>query len=104
MHDVLEGVAIVEIKCMLTTMIQELRLFSLAMLNTRIQKFPYGAPDSANKPGVIATTTDSLKQSGKCNNQYTHTTLITCPIDNCSFTDVVPYSFTANNDRRSHTR
>ena len=50
MHDILEGIAVIEIRCVLQVLIQDLGLFSLAMLNKRIQQFPYGTQDAANKP------------------------------------------------------
>jgi len=76
MHDILEGVAVVEIRCMLQVLIQDLRLFSLAMLNNRIQKFPYGTQDAANRPLSLPDHTissggsETLKQSGGCMANY----------------------------------
>lgn len=71
MHDVLEGVAVMELRCMLKVMIQELQLFSLTTLNIRIKQFPYGIPDAANKPlpfpdhTISSAANETLKQSGK---------------------------------------
>ncbi len=42
MHDVLEGVLQLEISCLLTVFIGDLRLFSLDTLNKRISNFAYG--------------------------------------------------------------
>lgn len=76
MHDILEGIVVVEIKCMLSVFIQDLKLFTLERLNNRIKNFPYGFPDSKNKPlplpSSVLASHDSLKQSCKlflgCNN------------------------------------
>lgn len=70
MHDIFEGVAVVEIKCMLSEFIQQKNYFNLTTLNNRIKHFPYGYPDSVNKPlplpsNMLSSTTDSLKQSCK---------------------------------------
>ena len=68
MHDILEGVAVVELKCMLMKFSQTYNL-SLAVLNDRIDHFPYGFPDVKNKPlklpaSYSSTDHESLKQSG----------------------------------------
>ncbi|XP_065893179.1 uncharacterized protein [Dysidea avara] len=69
MHDIFEGVAVVELHCMLSALIQEYKLFGLAKLNNRIKKFPYGIPDRNNKPLPLPVTylskspTEALKQN-----------------------------------------
>ena len=50
MHDVFEGVAVVELKCMLVVFIQEQKMFNLSTLNSRIKSFPFGFPDAKGKP------------------------------------------------------
>ena len=68
MHDIFEGVAVIEIKCMLSVFVQVKNYFSLTTVNNRIQSFPYGYPDSTNKPlplplKIFSNTTEALKQS-----------------------------------------
>ena len=70
MHDIFEGVAVVEIKCMLSVFIHQKNYFSSSTLNGRIKSFPYGYPDSSNKPLPLplhilsnSTSTETLKQS-----------------------------------------
>lgn len=68
MHDILEGVAVVELKCMLMKFSQDYNL-SLVLLNDRIDHFPYGLPDIKSKPlklpaSYSSTDHESLKQSG----------------------------------------
>ena len=69
MHDIFEGVAVVEIKCMLSVFIQKMNLLSLNALNDRIKHFPFGLTDSKSKPLPLPLTffsvsgSDSLKQS-----------------------------------------
>lgn len=71
MHDIFEGVAVVELHCTLSTLIQTEKLFNLASLNNRIRNFPYGVTDSKNKPLPLPSTyltkssTEALKQSCK---------------------------------------
>lgn len=71
MHDIFEGVAVVELHCMLSTFIQTEKLFSLTLLNNRILNFPFGITDSKNKPLPLPHTyltkssTEALKQSCK---------------------------------------
>ena len=71
MHDVLEGVAVIEIRCMLQALIQELQLFTLATLNNRIKIFPYSNLDAINKPlslpdhTISPAASGTLKQSGR---------------------------------------
>ena len=50
MHDVFEGVAVVEIKCMLVMFIQEQKIFNSSTLNSCIKSFPFGFPDAKSKP------------------------------------------------------
>ena len=78
MHDILEGVAVVELRCMLSVFISELNIFSLATLNSRIRSFPYGYTDMKNKPTTLPAyfltqhTTAALKQSGNCFCMYVY--------------------------------
>ena len=71
MHDIFEGVAVVELHCMLLALIQNEKLFNLSTLNNRIRNFPYGIPDAKNKPLLLPSTyltkssTEALKQSCK---------------------------------------
>ena len=71
MHDIFEGVEVVDLKCMLSVLIQELKLFSLSTLNSRIKCFPYGYPNPKSKPlpfpmHLLSTSpNDALKQSCK---------------------------------------
>ena len=71
MHDVFEGVAVVELKCMLVVFIQEQKMFNLSTLNSRIKSFPFGFPDAKSKPlpfplhFLSTSPTDALKQSCK---------------------------------------
>ena len=69
MHDIFEGVAVVELHCMLSVVIENDKLFNLRTLNNRILKFPYGIPDSKNKPLPLPTTylTKSANQALKQN-------------------------------------
>ena len=69
MHDVLEGVTQLTMKCLLKYLIQEKKYFSLSVLNERIMSFNYGS-DVCNKPSEISkatfnsTDSNTLKQSG----------------------------------------
>jgi len=71
MHDVFEGVAVVELHCMINSLIKQSRLFNLSRINNRISKFPYGYIDSTNKPLPFISTylskspTEALKQNCK---------------------------------------
>lgn len=71
MHDLFEGVAIVELKCMLAEFIRVKKFFSLPTLNKRIQNFPFGYTDIRSKPlplpaHLFSTTSNvALKQSCK---------------------------------------
>lgn len=69
MHDVLEGITQLTMKCLLQYLIQEKKYFTLTILNERMMSFNYGI-DVSNKPSEISkatfNSTDSytLKQSG----------------------------------------
>ena len=71
MHNIFEGVAVFEFKSMLSVFVQDLKLFSLTTLNRRIQYFPFGFPDTKNRPLPLPTHSlstspnDALKQSCK---------------------------------------
>lgn len=65
MHDVLEGVAVVELKCMLEVLIKGKKILTLPELNRRIQLFPYGYADSKSKPLPLTCTKATLNQNGK---------------------------------------
>ena len=58
MHDILEGVVVVELKCMLIKFSQHYNL-SLAFLNEQIDHFPYGFPDTKSKPLKLPTSYSS---------------------------------------------
>lgn len=45
MHDVLEGVAVVEFRCMLAIFIQRNKDFSLSYFNHRLASFPFSVCD-----------------------------------------------------------
>ncbi|KAF0046008.1 hypothetical protein F2P81_002537 [Scophthalmus maximus] len=53
MHDVLEGVAPLEVKLLLRHFIYEEKLFTLEQLNDRIAGFDYGYMNDKNKPSAI---------------------------------------------------
>ena len=53
MHDILEGVAPLEVKLMLRHFIYEEKLLTLEQLNDRISSFHYGYSNVKNKPSVI---------------------------------------------------
>lgn len=53
MHDVLEGVAPLEVKLLLRQYIYEEKLLSLEQLNDRMMSFDYGYSNDKNKPSVI---------------------------------------------------
>lgn len=97
MHDVFEGVAIVEIKCMLEELIKNKKLFTLPYLNERIRLFPFGYSDVTSKPhplpATLFTTAKALKQSCK----VLSITSILCIhyILSFSFSDMVPFKVAA---------
>lgn len=53
MHVFLEGVLAYEIRLLLNYYINEIKVFKLTDLNSRIQGFPYGFSNIKNKPAVI---------------------------------------------------
>lgn len=67
MHDVLEGVAPLEVKLMLRHFIYEEKCFSLELLNERIAAFDYGYEnEKKNKPSAIIslrTSENAIKQT-----------------------------------------
>ncbi|KAA0712534.1 hypothetical protein E1301_Tti019070 [Triplophysa tibetana] len=66
MHDVLEGVAPLEVKLMLRHFIYEEKRFSLEQLNERIAGFGYGYENQKNKPSVIVnlkTSENAIRQT-----------------------------------------
>lgn len=50
MHDLLEGICVYDITFLLRTLIIDLHLFSLEVLNNKINSFHYGYIDNINKP------------------------------------------------------
>ena len=68
MHDILEGTLELCMRHLLIQFVQEEKLFSLDVLNGRIQATHYGPLEVKNKPTVIApaslTSDGHLKQSG----------------------------------------
>jgi len=66
MHDILEGVAPLEIKLMLQHFIYEQKLFTLDQLNDRMKSFDYGVTNAKNKPSAIhnlRTSENPIKQN-----------------------------------------
>lgn len=66
MHDILEGVAPLEVRLMLHHFIYEQKLFTLELLNHRISSFDYGYGNEKNKPSVILnlrTADNAIKQT-----------------------------------------
>lgn len=63
MHDVFEGVAVVELKCLLVELIEGKKLFTLKTLNDRLRLFPFGFSDVKNKPLPIKEVSISDKIS-----------------------------------------
>ena len=71
MHDMLEGALPFETKELIKYLVMEEEMLTLDELNQRIECFPYGYADFANKPVPITSTClcsrdHSLKQSGTC--------------------------------------
>ena len=69
MHDILEGALQLEIKCLLYTLIKEKKIFSLQLLNYRIQSYPYGddvtdSPKPVPSGALTMSTTGPKKQGG----------------------------------------
>jgi len=56
MHDLLEGVLQYEVKQLLQAMTQN-NVFSLELLNTRLENLELGHMESNNRPSLIAPTT-----------------------------------------------
>ncbi len=72
MHDVLEGSLQYEVKELLKYVIYEKKWMTLAMVNEKIDRFPYMQSDKANKPAIISdatlkSNTHGLKQKGSNN-------------------------------------
>lgn len=67
MHDILEGALQLEIKCLLTKLIQEQKLFHLFLLNSRLMSFPCGDHVSDHSKPLPTTyfTSVTKKQGGK---------------------------------------
>lgn len=66
MHDILEGVAPLEVRLMLRHFIYEEKLFDLELLNHRMSCFDYGYEGEKNKPSVILnlrTSDNAVKQT-----------------------------------------
>ena len=66
MHDVLEGIAPLEVKLLLRHYIYEDKLLSLEQLNERIVSFEYGYSNEKNKPSVILnlrTSENAIRQT-----------------------------------------
>lgn len=66
MHDILEGVAPLEVRLMLRHFIYEEKLFDLELLNHRMSCFDYGYESEKNKPSVILnlrTSDNAVKQT-----------------------------------------
>ena len=95
MHDIFEGVAVVELHCLLSALIKDHKLFSLAQLNNKIKKFPYGIPDRNNKPLPLPVTylskssTEALKQNCKL------LSIAICSYDPTAFV-IVPLTYNIN--------
>ncbi|XP_064625579.1 uncharacterized protein LOC135486591 [Lineus longissimus] len=66
MHDILEGVGLIEVKLVLKAIITE-GVLTLDVINDRIVSFDYGFPESSNKPSVI--TEQSLNRSTSATGQ-----------------------------------
>ena len=64
MRNVLEGVPVIEIRCMLQVLIQDLKLFTLATINNRNKRFPYGILD-ATRHITSSAASETLKQTGR---------------------------------------
>ncbi|KAK3928226.1 Uronate isomerase [Frankliniella fusca] len=64
-HDVLEGVAPLDVKLVLRHFVCVQRLFSVKDLNNRIASFAYGIPDAKKKPSPNLTREMLLQSGGK---------------------------------------
>lgn len=63
MHDVFEGVCVYDIMFLLKILIDDMQLFSLNTLNSRIDTFNYGELEKSNKRPFL--TNDSLNNKLK---------------------------------------
>lgn len=54
MHDLLEGVCMYDLRCIINTLIYTKEYFTLEFLNQRIQQFQYGPTEQSNRPPVIS--------------------------------------------------
>ena len=66
MHDILEGISLIEVKLMLKHFIFEEKLFTLEQFNDRLRSFDYGFANEKNKPTVILnlrTAQNPIKQT-----------------------------------------
>ena len=69
MHDILEGSLQYEVKELLRHLIKKEKLFTLELLNEKIEQFPYMQSDIANKPALIPDSiftakSNTVKQKG----------------------------------------
>lgn len=64
MHDILEGVAVLHLRCLLEYFIETKKIFTLSELNERIRHFPFGFADKKSKPHPIKSLS-KLNQNGK---------------------------------------
>lgn len=65
-HNILEGVALLEVRLMLKHFIYEEKLFTLELLNQRISSFDYECGNEKNKPSDILnlrTSDNTVKQT-----------------------------------------
>ena len=70
MHDILEGSLQLHLKCLLKFCIQQMKYFSLDVVNNRIHSFYFGTADTTNRPSnigtdVLTSSINSVKQSCK---------------------------------------
>lgn len=63
MHDILEGSLQYEVKELLRHLIKEEKLFTLELLNEKIERFPYMQSDIANKPALIPDSIFTAKSN-----------------------------------------
>lgn len=68
MHDILEGTLILGLKCLLFVLIHKQKLFTLELLNSRIEDYPFGNdisdPPKALPSGFPSLFSDSPKKLG----------------------------------------
>lgn len=72
MHDLLEGIAQLTVKCLLRYLITEKKCVSVNTLNERILSFKYGHADIQNKPSEISKTALLASDSQVCFNFMVH--------------------------------